>query len=66
MKRTWTEEELLEHFTLLPGEFTAVSNKSTQHRGTRKIGHRENEQKQYNIGVPTFLPVKIPFKQKKN
>src|SRR5437667_128587 len=28
MKRTWTSEELLEHFTLLPGELTAFGNKS--------------------------------------
>ena len=28
MKRTWTSEELLEHFTLLPGELAAVGNKS--------------------------------------
>src|SRR5713101_2664883 len=28
MKRTWTSEELLEHFTLLPDELTAVGNKS--------------------------------------
>ena len=28
MKRTWTADELLEHFTLLPDELTAVSNKS--------------------------------------
>src|SRR5436309_7626931 len=28
MKRAWTSEELLEHFTLLPGELTAVGNKS--------------------------------------
>lgn len=34
MKRTWTEEELLEHFTLLPNEFTAVGNKS----GTTRLG----------------------------
>ena len=34
MKRTWREEELLEHFTLLPGEFTAVGNKS----GATRLG----------------------------
>ncbi len=28
MKRTWTPEELLEHFTLLPDELEAVGNKS--------------------------------------
>src|SRR6266567_6320801 len=28
MKRTWTSEELLEHFTLLPGELAAVGHKS--------------------------------------
>ena len=28
MKRTWTSEELLEHFTLLPDEVAAVGNKS--------------------------------------
>jgi Domain of unknown function (DUF4158) len=28
MKRTWTSEELLEHFTLLPDELAAVANKS--------------------------------------
>src|SRR5579859_5051668 len=28
MKRTWTAEELLEHFTLLPDELAAVGNKS--------------------------------------
>lgn len=28
MKRTWTSEKLLEHFTLLPDELTAVGNKS--------------------------------------
>jgi hypothetical protein len=28
MKRTWTSEELLEHFTLLPDELAAVGNKS--------------------------------------
>jgi hypothetical protein len=34
MKRTWTSEELLEHFTLLPGELTAVGNKS----GATRLG----------------------------
>jgi hypothetical protein len=34
MKRTWTSEELLEHFTLLPDELTAVSNKS----GATRLG----------------------------
>ena len=34
MKRTWIEEELLEHFTLLPSEFTAVGNKS----GATRLG----------------------------
>src|ERR1700694_5634639 len=28
MKRSWTSEELLEHFTLLPGELAAVGNKT--------------------------------------
>src|SRR6266496_4862991 len=34
MKRSWTAEELLEHFTLLPDELTAVSNKS----GATRLG----------------------------
>src|SRR5260370_39955924 len=34
MKRTWTSEELLEHFTLLPDELTAVGNKS----GATRLG----------------------------
>jgi hypothetical protein len=34
MKRTWTSEELLEHFTLLPGELTAIGNKS----GATRLG----------------------------
>jgi Domain of unknown function (DUF4158)/Tn3 transposase DDE domain len=34
MKRTWTAEELLEHFTLLPGELIAVGNKS----GATRLG----------------------------
>jgi hypothetical protein len=34
MKRTWTSEELLEHFTLLPDEFNAISNKS----GATRLG----------------------------
>ena len=34
MKRTWTSEELLEHFTLLPGEVTAIGNKS----GATRLG----------------------------
>src|SRR5712692_6583883 len=34
MKRTWTSEELLEHFTLLPDELVAVGNKS----GTTRLG----------------------------
>jgi hypothetical protein len=34
MKRTWTSEELLEHFTLLPDELTAVGNKS----GNTRLG----------------------------
>jgi TnpA family transposase/putative NIF3 family GTP cyclohydrolase 1 type 2 len=34
MKRTWTSEELLEHFTLLPDELAAVGNKS----GTTRLG----------------------------
>jgi len=34
MKRTWTSEELLEHFTLLPNELTAVGNKS----GATRLG----------------------------
>lgn len=34
MKRRWTPEELLEHFTLLPGELTAVGNKS----GATRLG----------------------------
>ena len=34
MKRTWTADELLEHFTLLPDELTAVSNKS----GATRLG----------------------------
>jgi Domain of unknown function (DUF4158) len=34
MKRTWTAEELLEHFTLLPDELTAVGNKS----GATRLG----------------------------
>jgi Domain of unknown function (DUF4158) len=34
MKRTWTSEELLEHFTLLPDELAAVSNKS----GATRLG----------------------------
>lgn len=34
MKRTWTEEELLEHFTLLPNELNAVGNKS----GATRLG----------------------------
>jgi Domain of unknown function (DUF4158) len=34
MKRTWTSEELLEHFTLLPEELTAVGNKS----GATRLG----------------------------
>src|SRR5260370_10722734 len=34
MKRTWTEEELLEHFTLLPDELVAIGNKS----GTTRLG----------------------------
>ncbi|TMD69599.1 MAG: transposase, partial [Chloroflexi bacterium] len=34
MKRTWTAEELLEHFTLLPDEFVAVGNKS----GATRLG----------------------------
>jgi len=34
MKRTWTADELLEHFTLLPDELVAVGNKS----GTTRLG----------------------------
>ena len=34
MKRTWTSKELLEHFTLLPDELTAVGNKS----GATRLG----------------------------
>jgi hypothetical protein len=34
MKRTWTSEELLEHFTLLPDELAAVGNKS----GATRLG----------------------------
>src|SRR5881227_3637772 len=34
MKRTWTSEELLEHFTLLPDELTVVGNKS----GATRLG----------------------------
>src|SRR6266704_2265876 len=34
MKRTWTADELLEHFTLLPDELTAVGNKS----GATRLG----------------------------
>ncbi len=34
MKRTWTTDELLEHFTLLPDEFVAVGNKS----GATRLG----------------------------
>ncbi len=34
MKRMWTSEELLEHFTLLPDELTAVGNKS----GATRLG----------------------------
>jgi hypothetical protein len=34
MKRTWTSEELLEHFTLLPDELTAIGNKS----GATRLG----------------------------
>jgi TnpA family transposase len=34
MKRTWTSEELTEHFTLLPNELTAVGNKS----GATRLG----------------------------
>jgi hypothetical protein len=34
MKRAWTSEELLEHFTLLPDEFNAISNKS----GATRLG----------------------------
>jgi hypothetical protein len=34
MKRTWTAEVLLEHFTLLPDELAAVGNKS----GTTRLG----------------------------
>jgi len=34
MKRTWTAEELLEHFTLLPDELAAVGNKS----GATRLG----------------------------
>jgi hypothetical protein len=34
MKRTWTSEELLEHFTLLLGELTAIGNKS----GATRLG----------------------------
>ncbi|TMD59508.1 MAG: DUF4158 domain-containing protein [Chloroflexi bacterium] len=34
MKRTWTAEELLEHFTLLPDELVAIGNKS----GTTRLG----------------------------
>src|SRR5436305_3276522 len=34
MKRTWTPEELLEHFTLLPDELAGVGNKS----GATRLG----------------------------
>ncbi len=34
MKRTWTAEELLEHFTLLPNELVAIGNKS----GATRLG----------------------------
>jgi hypothetical protein len=34
MKRTWTSEELLEHFTLLPDELAAVGNKSGSNADT--------------------------------
>ncbi len=34
MKRTWTSEELLEHFTLLPDELAAIGNKS----GATRLG----------------------------
>ena len=34
MKRTWTTEELLEHFTLLPNELVAIGNKS----GATRLG----------------------------
>jgi hypothetical protein len=34
MKRTWTAEELLEHFTLLPDELAAIGNKS----GATRLG----------------------------
>src|SRR6266704_5466005 len=34
MKRTWTADELLEHFTLLPDELIAVGNKS----GATRLG----------------------------
>ena len=34
MKRTWTDDELLEHFTLLPDELVAVGNKS----GATRLG----------------------------
>ncbi len=34
MKRAWTSEELLEHFTLLPDELTAIGNKS----GATRLG----------------------------
>src|SRR5215472_2081805 len=34
MKRTWTSEELLEHFTLLPDESSVIGNKS----GVTRLG----------------------------
>src|SRR5438477_5022048 len=34
MKRTWTSEELLEHFTLLPDELAAIGNQS----GATRLG----------------------------
>src|SRR5258707_3675160 len=34
MKRTWTAEELVEHFTLLPDELGAIGNKS----GATRLG----------------------------
>src|SRR5690349_6945400 len=34
MKRAWTSDELLEHFTLLPDELTAIGNKS----GATRLG----------------------------
>jgi hypothetical protein len=49
-----SDRDIARHYTFTEKERELIK---TQRRGTCKIGHRENEQKQYNMLLPYYADI---------